>query len=444
MPYCTNCGTEEQDGQQFCGVCGTRKPGSFGAMPMPSMSSATFGSDAEVRVGISLGSTHQSRWSILFRAILVVPLYLVVLGVGFASFFVTIAAWFCALFTGRVPDSQQRFLTNALRVYGNVLAYWYLLSRRWPGITFNAKPDDQVSIDIDHVRLRRWSVFFRFVLVVPATIVSNAVYLGSIPLLLVAWVWGVVAGQESRPIHQTLALILRYQLRLQAYWSLLTPTQPFRGFLGDGDEPSSKTSGGGVATPSSTINATFPSRVDPIEAQRSLTSTATMTTLSTRWFVTKAAKVLMVLVLVAGALLYFLMPTFESPLIVRMQDFVSRGVVTTSHTVTLNVMRRFETSTGGCRGTYMLECQQRAATLAYPRLSEQSTLLLSNNIFVPSNALTFVKKYELALGTLEFELLTVQSSSSIASQSRVVKFDVPATLSQVNRDFNVAEARLGA
>jgi hypothetical protein len=385
---------------------------------MPSISTAAFGSDAEVRVGISLLPDRQSRWTIFFRLILVLPLYLVAAVVGLGAFFVTIAAWFCALFTGRVPDGQQRYLTNALRLFANVLAYGYLLSRRWPGITFIAGPDDLITIDVDHVKLRRSSVFFRFILVVPASLLGNALYLGLIPLLLVAWGWGVVAGREPRSIHQALALILRYQLRLQAYSSLLTPTQPFRGFFGDGAEPTN--------------------------SQQTMTSTETIATLSTHWFVAKSTKVLLVLVLVAGALLYILTPTLENPLIVRMQDIVSRGVITSSHTVTLNVVRRFETSTGVCRGAYMLECQQRAATLAYPSLSEQSTLLQSNNFFVPSNALTAVKKYELDIAALEFELITVQSSSSLVTQSRVVKFDIPATVAQLNRDFNVAKKRLGA
>ncbi len=444
MPYCTNCGTEEREGQQFCGVCGTRKPGSFGATPMPALSSAEYGSGAEVRVGISLVPPRQSRWSVFLRGFLALPLYVVYIGVGFAAFFVTVVAWFCALFIGRVPDGQQQFLTKALRVYANVISYGYLLSGRWPGITFNAKPGDQVTVDIDHVGLRRWSVFFRLFLGVPATLVSVALNLGSYPLLLVAWVWGVLAGREPRSIHQALALVLRYQLRLQAYSTLLTPTQPFRGFLGDGVEPSMKTSGSAEATPAATISDANSSPLDPAAPQRLSTSTVMTAPLPTRWLVTRAARVLMVLALVAGALLYFLTPSFENPLIVRMQDFISRGVVTTSHTTTVNVMLRFETSTSACRGTYMLECQQRAATLAISHVSDQSALLLSNNIFIPTNALTSVKKYESAIDELENELFTVQTSSSLPSQTRVVRADIPATLALVNRDFLLAKARLGA
>lgn len=443
MSYCTNCGTKERDGQQFCGVCGAQKSGSLGATPMPPLPSVAFGASAEVRVGISLLPPRQSRWSIFFRALLVVPLYLVIFGVGFAAFFVTVVAWFCALATGRVSNGQQRFLTNTLRLYANTQAYWYLLVRRWPGITFSAKPNDQVSIEIDHVSLRRWSVFFRLVLMVPASFVGNALNLGAIPLVLVAYVWGVLIGREPRSIHQALALVLRYQLRLQAYWTLLTPTQPFQGFLGDGLEAPSRTSVVNVVPTSSAIGATYSSSVEPAVSERSSMDTATPAALTTRWFVSKPAKVLMVLTLAAGAVIYFLAPTFENPFIVRMQDLVSRSVVTTSHTVTLSVMRRFETSTASCRGAYVLECQQRAATLASPRLGEQSSLLLSNNFFVPTRALALVKKYESAIDSLANELFTVQTSNSLTLQTRVVRVDIPATLVQVNRDFRAAEARLG-
>ncbi|HEV3187048.1 MAG TPA: zinc ribbon domain-containing protein, partial [Acidimicrobiales bacterium] len=65
MAYCTNCGAEEQEGQQFCGVCGARKPGVVGASPMPPLSSEGYRDDADVRVGISMTPPRQPRWTIL-------------------------------------------------------------------------------------------------------------------------------------------------------------------------------------------------------------------------------------------------------------------------------------------------------------------------------------------------------------------------------------------
>ena len=439
MAYCTNCGAEEQEGQQFCGVCGARKLGAGGASPMPPLTSEGNRDEVNVRVGISLAPPRQARWTILLRVFMVIPLYLVTMVIGIASFFVLIVAWFCALFTARVTDGQQRFLTNALRLYANVEAYTYLLIRRWPGVTFNEKPDDQVSIEVDHVGLRRWSVFFRLVLALPAAFVWNALYLGSIPLLVVAWVWGILTGREPRPIHQSLALVLRYQLRLQAYCALLTPTQPFRGFLGDGLPPRSAINNDSVSPPSSNLGA-LPSSADPSVAERS--SEATPSTLVTRWPVSRFAKVLMVVMLIAGVPLYFLTPSFENPLIVRMQDLISRNVVTTSHTVTISAMNQFEATTASCRGDYTLECQQRAATLASPRVSNQAALLLSNNVFVPTSALSSAKMYEVDMRALVNELFTVQTSNSLSVQARVLKVEIPETVAHLNRDYLVEEARL--
>jgi uncharacterized membrane protein len=366
---------------------------------------------------------------------------LVIIVVAVAAFFVTIVAWFCALFIGRVSDGQQRFLTNALRLYGNTLAYSYFLVPRWPGITFSEKLNDQVSVDVDHVSLRRWSVFFRAVLLVPASLVGNALNFGAIPLLLVAWLWGVLTGREPRSIHQALALVLRYQLRLQAYSVLLTPTQPFQGFFGDGLETPLGTSN--APSTASTVGATFPPSVDPSSSARLSAVTASSGALTTRWFVSKATRALMVLTVVAGALLYFFVPRIENPLIVRLQDYFSRSAVTTSHSVIVNATQLFETSTRSCRGAYMLECQQRAATVASPRVGEQSALLLTNNVFVPTRALASVKSYESSIDSLVYELSIVQRPESLAQQTHVVRVEIPVTLAQLNHDFRVAEMKLG-
>lgn len=60
----------------------------------------------------------------------------------------------------------------------------------WPGVTLNEKPGDQVRVHTERYELRRASVLFRFNLLVPASIVLQAVTLGSLSLLLVMWLWG--------------------------------------------------------------------------------------------------------------------------------------------------------------------------------------------------------------------------------------------------------------
>ena len=77
MSYCTNCGAQEIEGQQFCPVCGAQKRGTFSPSAMPPLSYDAVGTAAEVRIGLSLEPPRHSRWTVLLRALLALPLFVV-------------------------------------------------------------------------------------------------------------------------------------------------------------------------------------------------------------------------------------------------------------------------------------------------------------------------------------------------------------------------------
>jgi hypothetical protein len=281
MAYCAQCGTLEVEGQKFCGVCGAPTSGSTSIAPMPPLTSTEMRGEAGVRVGIALEPPLQVRWTILIRLILTLPLLVAAFFVGVAAFFATIASWFASLFLGRVPDGLQTFVTGNVRLYANVLAYAFLLTSRWPGLVFEEGAHDQVSLAIDHVSLNRAAVFFRVVLAIPGSLVSVVLSLGSYPFLIVMWVWGLLSGRETEALHQALALVLRYQIRFQAYAYLLTPTQPFRGLVGDGDASVA------MSTPNTSDSA--------LPATSSLPTT---------WLIAKNARTVLVIIIVVGLVLY--------------------------------------------------------------------------------------------------------------------------------------------
>ena len=280
MAYCAHCGTLEVEGQKFCAVCGNPTSGSASMAPMPPLSSTAMRGEAQVLVGLVLEPPGQARWTIFIRLILVIPLFFVAFFVSVAAFFATIGSWFASLFVGRVPDGLQAFVTGALRLYANILAYTFLLTSRWPGLVFEEGAHDQVSLSIDHVSLNRAAVFFRLVLAIPGSIVSGVLSLGAYPFLFVMWVWGLFSGREPEALHQALALVLRFQIRFQAFAYLLTPTQPFRGLMGDGDA-------GAVPTPVNTPG-----------------SELATSSLPTTWFIAKNARTMMIVVIVLGVVLY--------------------------------------------------------------------------------------------------------------------------------------------
>jgi hypothetical protein len=387
---------------------------------MPAMSQAAakarYG-EAQVLVGLSLDPPRQSRWTVLVRIILLIPLAIIAIGIEFAAFFVIVAAWFAALFTGRVPDGIQRFLTNALRFYANVTAYAYLLTNRWPGIVWSGDSDEQVTIEVDHVGLRRWAVFFRFVLAIPASIVSEALGIGVYLVIVVMWFWGVIAGREPRMLHQAMSLILRYQLRLFAYASLLTPTQPFQGFLGEGEEQKSSESD--------------PSDVAP-----------TGTALPTRWLVAKSAKVVVIVVLAMSVPLYFVSTTINNPLVNRLKGVFARAQVTAVYDSTVSAINQFEASVSACPATGEPSCAGNAAATANRVLNQQLSLM-SSTMFFPADSLIREVHFDSALNALQDEMFEIQSSTSAQAQSVVVTVRLPATFATFQNDYQLLVQRLG-
>jgi hypothetical protein len=73
-----------------------------------------------------------NRWKPLYKWILAVPHYLVLLGLAIAGFFVVIAGFFAVLFTGEYPHAARDFLVGAYRYNLRVQAYIGLLTDEYP------------------------------------------------------------------------------------------------------------------------------------------------------------------------------------------------------------------------------------------------------------------------------------------------------------------------
>jgi hypothetical protein len=426
VAYCTNCGTQENEGQRFCAVCGAPR-GDAAQAPMPSMSSGHYSDDAHVRIGIAMEPPFQSRWSILFRLVLALPLVVVLASVGFVATFAAIGAWFTSLFTGRVTDGLQEFLTGFLRLAANVAAYALLLTPRWPGVSFREKSTDQVTIAIDHVGLRRWSVFFRLFLAIPANIVGSALQIGSIPFLVAMWIWGIVTGREPKALHQALALVLRYELRFQAYTYMLSPTQPFAGLFGDGEEKNAAPTNASVvaasAVPSLSNNA------------------APLGALPVRWFVARATKVVVVLIIVVSIPMYVVARWAEAPEINQLESLFAGPLVTVTYNESANAVAQMQAQARACTAANNLTCVSRAASTAYPLLTAQSSLL-ANNSFIPTNALARAKKYEHALDNLESVVFEIQNPPSLSSQKKALDTALPSALATFSHEYRSLERRL--
>ncbi|MGW3960608.1 DUF4389 domain-containing protein [Amycolatopsis sp. NPDC005003] len=191
-----------------------------------------------------------SRWLWLVKWILAIPHYVVLAFLWFAYPFVTIAAFFAILVTGRYPRPLFAFTSGVLRWSWRVQYYSYaaLGTDRYPPFTFADVPDYPARLDIAYPeRLSRGLVLVKWwLLAIPHLIIIGlfagggswlAVRAGSDDfdwaagglvgvLVVVAGVVLLFTGRYPRPIFDFMLGMDRWVLRVAAYVSLMTDEYP--------------------------------------------------------------------------------------------------------------------------------------------------------------------------------------------------------------------------
>jgi hypothetical protein len=177
------------------------------------------------------------RLTVFFRLLLAIPhlIWLVLWSV--AAFLAAIVAWFVALFTGRVPTALHRFLSAYVRYATHVVAYIYVIARRFPGFTGR---EGSYGVDLEIAppgRQSRWKTFFRFFLAIPAFILASA--LGGVALIVAVLVWffALVTGRIPEGLRNLGASCLRYSAQTSAYFLLVTDRYPYAAPVLEGRRP---------------------------------------------------------------------------------------------------------------------------------------------------------------------------------------------------------------
>ncbi|HEY7256981.1 MAG TPA: DUF4389 domain-containing protein [Solirubrobacterales bacterium] len=196
---------------------------------------------------------RQSRWSVLFRAVLAIPaILLVTIIAGYGaniyglnsratlSCLLSVAAflgWFSALIRGRMPRGLRDLAAYALSYGAQFWAYMLVLTDRYPSsdplTAIGPLPvrDHPVRLETGgDLRRSRLTVFFRLPLAFP-----HLVWLALWGLLaacagVINWFATLIRGTPPRAIHRFLAAYLRYQAHVAAYLFLIG--NPFPGFTG--------------------------------------------------------------------------------------------------------------------------------------------------------------------------------------------------------------------
>jgi hypothetical protein len=170
---------------------------------------------------------ERPRLTVFFRLFLAIPHFVWIMLWSIAVVFAVLAAWVVALVTGRVPDSLHRFLAAYIRYATHLIAFVYLIGRRFPGFTGRAGSYG-IDLEIDPPTAQsRWKTLFRFFLSLPALILASA--LGGVALVIafLAWWYALVTGRMPEGMRNLGAACLRYSAQTYAYALLVTSHYPY-------------------------------------------------------------------------------------------------------------------------------------------------------------------------------------------------------------------------
>jgi hypothetical protein len=169
---------------------------------------------------------QRTRLTVFFRLILALPLLLWALLWFVIAALAWIANWFATLFTGRSPDGLHNFLATFLRFGTHVRAYVFLIADPYPGFTgkLGSYP---IDLEVDPPQPQnRLTVFFRFVLALPALFLTNIVSNLSNLLAVFSWFVALVTGRVPEGLRNFAALALRIEQQTYGYLMLLTGRYP--------------------------------------------------------------------------------------------------------------------------------------------------------------------------------------------------------------------------
>ena len=169
---------------------------------------------------------QRNQLTVFFRLILAIPLFLWATLWGVIAVLAWVVNWFATLFMGRSPDGLHDFLATYLRYLTHVRAYALLVADPFPGFT-GTQGTYPIDLEVDPPEPQnRLTVFFRFVLAIPALLLMYILTNLSQLLAVFSWFIALVMGRVPEGLRNFAALALRIETQTYAYLMVLTERYP--------------------------------------------------------------------------------------------------------------------------------------------------------------------------------------------------------------------------
>ena len=174
-----------------------------------------------------------ANWRPLVHWLLAIPHLVVVYLLNIVSEVIGIVSWFVILFTGSLPEGlanlQVLFIRYSVRTY----VYAGFLKEEYPPFTFETTPADpgddpriRVEIAPQLTNRNRLTTAFRIILVIPQFIVLALLAVASFFAVVIAFFAVLFTGRWPDGLREFVINVMRWSVRVQAYFLLLTDEYP--------------------------------------------------------------------------------------------------------------------------------------------------------------------------------------------------------------------------
>lgn len=170
----------------------------------------------------------------IVRAFVAIPLWLVVVIMGIATYVAAFLLWIPVLLYGRQAGLVYAVVGGYLRCVIRLQAYVFLLAGKYPPLAPAApQPDEDAAVRIDEGQLinRLWGIpllglIVRSIILIPHFIVLWVLSIVAAIFLSFTWIPVLVLGRQAELVYTVVGGWMRWYLRVGAYLLLLSDRYP--------------------------------------------------------------------------------------------------------------------------------------------------------------------------------------------------------------------------
>jgi uncharacterized protein DUF4389 len=174
-----------------------------------------------------------ANWRPLVHWLLAIPHFVVLYALGILSRVIGVLSWFIILFTGALPEGLANLQVMYMRYSTRTSLFAAFMKEEYPPFTFSTTPADpgddarvRVEVTPQLANRNRLTTAFRIILVIPHVIVLVFLFLAAAICVLIAFFAVLFTGHWPDGLRDYVVNVMRWGLRVQAYFLLLTDEYP--------------------------------------------------------------------------------------------------------------------------------------------------------------------------------------------------------------------------